>query len=132
MSQSNIIPSVEFFKDFMKKYGDAWDNYDLQTILNYYHTPCFIFKSGMLFANLTEETKLQYFQDLLASYRQQEYSYAEIHNFDLKVMGPESALVTVRWICKRPDGSIAFDYRDSYHLIHIDGMWKILGDTVYE
>lgn len=131
MSQSNSIPPIEFFKDFMMKYGDAWDNYDLQTILKYYHTPCFIFKSGVLFANLTEETKLQYFQDLLASYRQQEYSYAEIHNFDLKVLGPDSAMVTVRWICKQSDGSIAFDYWDSYHLIHIDGMWKILGDTVY-
>ena len=132
MNQSNITPPDDFFWDFIKNYGNAFDNYDLQTILNYYHTPCFIFKSGILFANLTEGTKLQYFQDLLESYRQQEYSNAEISNFDLKVMGPDSALVTVEWICKRSDGSIVFDFWDAYHLIRLDGIWKMLGDTVYE
>jgi len=132
MKQPAEIPSNEFFIDFITQYGHAFDNYDLQTILNTYHTPCFIFKDGTLFANLTEETKLLYFQDLLESYRKQEYASAEIPHFDIKVMGQDSALVTVEWICKRSDGTIAFEFWDAYHLIRIDGNWKILGDTVYE
>jgi hypothetical protein len=132
MGQSDKVPSDEFFIDFIRVYGLAFDNYDLQTILNYYHTPCFIFKTGTLFANLTEETKHQYFHDLLESYRQQDYANAEIPYFDIKVMGQDSVLVTVEWVCKRSDGTIAFDFWDAYHLIRIDGNWKILGDTVYE
>jgi hypothetical protein len=131
MNQSAKIPSNEFFIDFITQYGHAFDNYDLQTILNSYHTPCFIFKDGKLFANLNEDTKHQYFQDLLESYREQDYASAEIPHFDIKVMGQDSALVTVQWVCKRSDGTIAFDFWDAYHLIHIDGIWKILGDTVY-
>ena len=131
MNQSVNIPSDEFFIDFITQYGQAFDNYDLQTILNAYHTPCFIFKDGTLFANLTEETKLQYFQDLLESYREQGYASAEIPQFEIKVIGQDSALVTVEWVCKRSDGTIAFDFWDAYHLIYINGNWKILGDTVY-
>lgn len=132
MSQSNQHSPDKFFLDFITRYGYAFDNYDLQTILNYYHTPCFIFKSGTLFANLTEDTKLKYFQDLLKSYRQEGFSNAEIPNFEVKRMGRESVLITVEWLCKRNDGTIAFDFWDSYHLILINGNWKILGDTVYD
>lgn len=132
MIQHNQLPSDEFFLDFISRYGRAFDNFDIQTILNYYHTPCFTFKFGKLFAHLTEEIKLKYFQDLLESYRQEGYANAEIPNFELKRMGKESVLLTVEWVCKRSDGTIAFDFWDSYHLIYIDENWKILGDTVYD
>jgi hypothetical protein len=97
----------QFFVDFIKRYGQAWDNYDLQTILHLYHTPCFIYKSGKLFANLTEEDKLRYFQELLQSYRQQDYAKAEIPHCEIKALGPDSALVTVEWVCRRADGGIS-------------------------
>ena len=132
MNHSDEIPSSEFFIDFIQQYGRAWDNYDLQSILNFYHTPCFIFKSGKLFANLTEEAKRQYFQDLLEVYRQQDYEKAEIPHCEIKFLGQDSAYVTVEWVCKRTDGTVAFDFWDTYHLIHMDNNWKILGDTVYE
>ena len=132
MNDSDKVPPTEFFIDFIQQYGHAWDNYDLQAILNCYHTPCFIFKSGKLFVNLTEEAKRQYFWDLLESYRQQDYEKAEIPHCEIKLLGQDSALITVEWVCKRSDGTIAFDFWDNYHLIRIDARWKILGDTVYE
>ena len=61
MSQPDEMPTTDFFESFIKQYGRAWDNYDLQTILRFYYTPCFIFKSGTVFANVTEEIKLRYF-----------------------------------------------------------------------
>jgi hypothetical protein len=131
MSQPNDMPTTDFFEKFIKEYGQAWDNYDLQTILRFYYTPCFIFKSGTVFANVTEEIKLRYFRDLLEAYRQQGYAKAEIPHSEVKSLGRDSALVTVEWVCKRDDGTVAFDFWDSYHLIHINSEWKILGDTVY-
>ena len=71
MNQAQQSPTNEFFRDFIREYGRAWDNYDLQTILEYYHTPCFIFKAGKVFDNASEEAKRRYFQDLLEDYRQQ-------------------------------------------------------------
>jgi ketosteroid isomerase-like protein len=126
------MPTNKFFTDLIKQYGQAWDAYDLQTILNFYHTPCFIYKSQTLFANLTEEVKARYFTELLESYRQQAYAKAETPHIEVKLMGQDSALVTVEWLCKRADGTIAFDFWDTYHFIRVDATWKILGDTVYD
>ena len=132
MSQPDDMPTADFFEKFIIEYGQAWDNYDLQTILRFYYTPCFIFKSGTVFANVTEEIKLNYFRDLLQAYRQQYYAKAEIPHTEVKSLGQDSALVTVEWVCKRADGTVAFDFWDSYHLIHINNEWTTLGDTVYD
>ena len=132
MNQPQQVPVDEFFRDFIKIYGRAFDNYDLQSILDYYYTPCFIFKAGKVYANVTEEAKQRYFQDLLKDYRRQQVTQAEIPHFEVKILGDNSALVTVEWVCRRADGSVVFDFWDSYFLIHIDGRWRILGDTVHD
>jgi len=132
MKQAEESPSPEFFRDFITNYGRAWDNYDLQTILDYYYMPCFIFKAGQVFANMTERSKYHYFQNLLSAYQQQGVVQAEIPNFEMKTLGDNSALITVEWICKRADRAVVFDFWDSYHLIRIDGRWKILDDTVHD
>lgn len=132
MKQPQQPPPNQFFQNFIAAYGRAWDNNDLQTILDYYHTPCFIFKGGRLYDNASAETKRRYFEDILADYRQQQAIRAEIPHFEVKTLGDNSALITVRWFGKRADGVVAFDYLDSYLLIRLDGQWKILGDTVYD
>lgn len=132
MNQSNTTSPDDFFWDFIKNYGQAWDDNDLRKILDAYYTPCFIFKASRVHANLSEEAKHQYFQNLLDDYHQQLVVKAEIPHFEVKHFGEDSALITVEWVCKRADNFIAFDYWDSYFLIHTDNKWKILGDTVYE
>ena len=126
------MPSNELFVNLIKRYGQAFDEYDLQTILDFYHTPCYIYKSKTLFANQTEEVKVRYFTELLESYRQQAYARAETPHIDVQMLGTDSALITVEWLCKRADDTVVFDFWDTYHFIRIDGAWKILGDTVYD
>ena len=132
MNQAQQLPSTEFFRNFITDYGRAWDNYDLQTILDYYYMPCFIFKAGQVFANVTEEVKHLYFKNLLDNYKVQNVAHAEIPHCEIKLLGDNSALITVEWVCKRGDGTVVFDFWDSYHLIHIDAQWKILDDTVHD
>lgn len=38
-------PATQFFVDFMWKYKEAWNNFDVDKIVASYHTPCFIFKN---------------------------------------------------------------------------------------
>jgi hypothetical protein len=42
-----------------------------------------------------------------------------------------AAMVTVRWVCHRPNGSIIWDFHDSYLLAFERGQWSILGDVVH-
>jgi hypothetical protein len=40
-------------------------------------------------------------------------------------------LITVRWIARRPDQSLLWDFLDSYLVAIEDGSWRILGDVVH-
>jgi len=64
-------PMAQFFIDFMQEYREAWNNLDVEKIVDSYHTPCFIFKNGQVYSNTAQEAKIQYFTDLLADYRAQ-------------------------------------------------------------
>jgi hypothetical protein len=40
-------------------------------------------------------------------------------------------MVMVRWVCRRPGGSVIWDFLDSYLLAADEGRWRILGDVVH-
>jgi hypothetical protein len=40
-------------------------------------------------------------------------------------------MVTVRWICRQPDGSTIWKFLDSYLLAIEEGQRRILGDVVH-
>jgi hypothetical protein len=46
-------------------------------------------------------------------------------------LGSDATLVTVRWIARRPNQSLLWDFLDSYLLALEDGQWRILGDVVH-
>jgi hypothetical protein len=41
-------------------------------------------------------------------------------------------MVTVRWHCRRPDGTTFREFLDSYLLASERGRWRILGDVVHD
>jgi hypothetical protein len=49
----------------------------------------------------------------------------------LQQLGSDAALVTVRWIARRPYQSLLWDFPDSYLLALEEGQWRILGDLVH-
>src|SRR3972149_4921829 len=65
MDDHSAVAGEAVFRDFMLRYAAAWDAYDLEAILDAYHTPCAIYKDGVQIANPDEATKRRYFGDLL-------------------------------------------------------------------
>jgi hypothetical protein len=49
----------------------------------------------------------------------------------LHQLGSDAALLTVRWIARRPDQSLQWDVLDSYLLALEERQWRILGDVVH-
>ena len=54
-------------------------------------------------------------------------TYLEHRRLKLQRLGSDATLVTVRWIARRPDQSLLWDFLDSYLLALEDGQWRILG-----
>jgi hypothetical protein len=123
------------FHDLMARYGVAFDTYDLDVIMQHYHTPCFIYKDGNAIFLLDEAHKRDYFGDLLARLREAGVHHSDIPDIpDITVtpIGANSAIVTVHWVSKRVDGSVVWEFLDSYYLARVGDRWRFLGDTVHE
>ena len=67
------------------------------------------------------------FAELLASNNQEGSHTWSIGDLKLQRLGSDATLVTVRWIARRPDQSLLWDFLDSYLLALEDGQWRILG-----
>ena len=116
---------------FMASYAEAWNTGDLDGIVGAYATPCFVVKEGRVLRQQDEPAERRYFGDLLAgNQRQGPHSWA-IAELDPRPLGRDAALVTVRWVCRRPDGSTIWEFLDSYLLAPDKGQWRILGDVVH-
>jgi hypothetical protein len=132
MDGTSDAPGADFFRAYMDAYCEAWNREDLEAILDTYHLPCFIYKSGTLYALLDAESKRDYFARFVEVNRNEGPARWEILTFSLMELGRSSALVTARWNFKRPDGSVIWDFVDSHHFCRFDGRWKFLDRTLHD
>ena len=117
---------------FMTAYAEAWNAGDLDGIVGAYATPCFVVKGGRVLRHEDEAAKASYFGDLLARNRREGPHTWSIGNLERRPLGSDAAMVTVRWHCRRSDGSMLWDFLDSYLLASEQGRWRILGDVVHD
>lgn len=75
--------------------------------------------------------KRRYFGELLAGNRSQGPHTWSVGDLDPRPLGRDAAMVTVRWRCRRPDGSTIWEFLDTYLLAAEQGRWRILGDVVH-
>ncbi len=117
---------------FMAAYTRAWNSGDLEGIAAAYATPCFVVKGGRVLRHEDEAAKRRYFGSLLTSNRREGAHTWTIDHLDPRQLGRGAAMVTVHWICRRPDGSTIWDFLDSYLLAPDQDGWRILGDVVHD
>ena len=56
----------------------------------------------------------------------------EIAEFEVTRPAVNGAIVTVRWVARRPDDSSIWDFKDTYFLANTTHGWRILGDMVHD
>lgn len=119
-------------REHMKRYGDAWNREDVDEILDCYHLPCFIYKYGTLHTLLDAEAKRNYVAGFVEVNRRDGPATWEMASLSLTGMGHNSALATAQWYFRRPDGTLVWDFVDSYQLCRFEGRWKILVRTLHD
>ena len=117
---------------FMDAYTEGWNAGDLDAIVAAYATPCFVVKGGRVLRHEDEAAKARYFRGLLAGNRREGPHIWSIGRLERRLLGSDAAMVTVRWHCRRPDGSTIWEFLDSYLLAAEQGRWRILGDVVHD
>lgn len=117
---------------FMTTYMAAWNAADLDRICDAYHVPALIYHEGTVYANSTPDARRAYLADFLDGTRPELAAGArwESPAYDVVPAGEGGAVVTTRWVFRRPDGTVAEDYPDTYVLVRIDGRWAIMADVL--
>jgi hypothetical protein len=123
---------AENLRAFMDGYCDAWNREDFDAIIDSYHVPCFIYKYGTLYPLLDAESKRKYFSGFIEVNRNEGPATWEILTYSLIELGANSALATARWVFRRPDGSVIWDFVDSHHFCRFDGSWRFLDRTLHD
>jgi len=129
---SPAVPREHALRNFMDTYCEAWNREDLDAILDAYHVPSFTYKYGTLHAFMDAESRRKYVAGFIEVNRQEGPATWEIASFAVIDLGRNSSLVTARWAFRRPDGSVVWDFVDSYHLCRFDGRWKFLVRTLHD
>jgi len=129
---SPAVPREHALRTFMDRYCEAWNREDLDAILDAYHVPSFTYKYGTLHAFMDAESRRKYVAGFIEVNRQEGPATWEIASFAVIDLGRNCSLVTARWAFRRPDGSVVWDFVDSYHLCRFDGRWKFLVRTLHD
>ena len=117
---------------YMAAYLDAWNEGELERVLDAYHGPAPIFVGGSVEAS-DAESRLAYLGAYLDSTRAElaQGTRWECPSLEVMPLGVDAALLTARWTFRRTDGTALEDYPDSYVLVRIAGRWGFLADVIH-
>jgi hypothetical protein len=117
---------------FLDAYRDAWNHDDVDAILRAYHVPSFTYKDATLHVFPDAESRRDYIAEFIEENRRQGPARWEIVAFAATDLGHNSSLITARWVFRRLDDSVVWEFVDSYHVCRFDGRWEILVRTLHD
>lgn len=111
-------------------YRDCFNRLDGPGAASHYAAPSFVVKNGGV-VRFDSDTKNDYFASLMSGNAAEGDHVWEIAELAMNQLASNGAIVTVHWIARRPDGSVLWDFMDSYIVAEEAGGWLILGDIVH-
>jgi hypothetical protein len=118
-------------KQFFDGYMRSFDLLDGDSAASHYSVPSFVVKNGDI--NKIDEAEMSgYFSDLMTSNAEAGEHGWEIAEFDVARLAANGAIVTIRWVARRPDHSVIWDFWDTYVVGDDGDGWRILGDIVHD
>lgn len=134
MTIETVISDPKGFpEEYFRAYADAYLKGGGSALFaDLYHSPSINVRGdGSVHCLRTPAETRQFFQAVAdANYRDGCRNW-RFRNVEVQQLGARSALVTVDWEMLREDGSVIRAWRHSYHLIRVDGGWRILASAVH-
>jgi len=118
---------------FILAYLDAWNEADVERVIDAYHVPSLVHAEGTVRPQLTGPSRLEFLGTYVDSTRDALAAGARwtCPSLEVKGLGAEASLVTARWVFTLGDGTVTEDYFDSYLLARVDGRWYVIADAIH-
>ena len=115
---------------FLNQYNETFATYDGDQIAGLYCVPTITMRGdGSIHCFQSREEIARFFQRVVDTYRGEGAQSGTMHDLEVVPIGERSALATVTWKNRRPDGSVARQFRNSYNVVRFDEGWRILAST---
>ena len=114
------------------EYVQAFQRLEPRSVATYCHLPCvFIAPQGVhMMTNVSEVESL--LAAMMSTLETRDYARSEVTDMRVSRMSDSSAIVSVRRIRYRVDGSELERLGETYTLRKVDGAWKILTALVHD
>ena len=117
---------------FLKQYLETFATFDGDRIAALYCIPTVTMRGdGSIHSFQSREEIARFFQGVADTYQGEGATSGTMHDLDVVPIGERSALATVTWKNRRPDGSVARQWRQSYNLVRFAEGWRILAATFH-
>ena len=120
-------------REFILAYLDAWNEADVERVIDAFHVPSLIHADGVVRQQLTGPSRLDFLGSYVDSTREALAAGARwtCPSLEIHQLGADAALATARWVFTAGDGTIVEDYVDSYLLTTVGGRWFVLADAIH-
>lgn len=118
---------------FILAYLDAWNEADVERVIDAFHVPSLIHAEGVVHQQLTGPSRLDFLGTYVDSTRPALAAGARwsCPTLEVQALGADAALVTANWVLTAGDGTVTEDYFDSYLLTLVGGRWYVLADAIH-
>ena len=117
---------------FLNQYLEIFITFDADQIAAWYCVPTIAMGfDGSINCFQSREEITWFFQRVADIYQGEGAISGTMHDLEVVPIGGRSALATVTWKNRRPDGSVAKQFRMSYNVVRFDEGWRILAATVH-
>ena len=120
-------------REFILAYLDAWNEADVERVIDAFHVPSLIHTEGEVVEQLTGLSRLVFLGSYVDSTRDALAAGGRwtCPTLEVKPLGADAALVTANWVFTGADGTVTEDYFDSYLLTMVAGRWYVLADAIH-
>lgn len=125
-----MTEAEDTIRQMFESYRDCFNRLDGPGASSHYAAPSFVVKNDAV-VRIDSDTKNDYFDSLMTRNAAEGDHVWEIAEFEVNQPTTNGAIITVRWIARRPDGSDIWDFFDTYIAADEGDGWHILGDIVH-
>jgi ketosteroid isomerase-like protein len=117
---------------FFAQYAERYMASDVDAISAMYEAPMLALREGRAIHLADRAAVRAHLAGVMAAYARSGAAQAEIAALDVASLGRSSVYATVRWHVRGTDGGLLKDFQTTYHLLRVDGGWRILSYTNHD
>ena len=113
-------------------YADRFVASDVDAVSAMYEAPMVALREGQAI-HLADRTAVrEHLTELMAAYARSAVARADIAALTTVPLGKSSLFATVHWHVRDAGGVLLKDFHTTYHLLRVDGDWRILSYTNHD